>query len=886
MNSILTLLADAAAKADKAPAAAPTTAPAAAPTPTAPPTPAPATPSADAKPATAPAPAAPKVEVKTTPAASQISTATTKIEQPSKPPAPVKQEEHPIATFLIGMTLLVLFISYMGTVARDRKRVIGTALSVLVGAFFVWMMNVLPLKKGIDLQGGSQFMVQLKPGIDEKGNEKDVSKDSIDQAITILERRLNPTGSKDMAVQPVGKDRIEIQMPGVKTEDIDGVRNQIQQVAKLEFRMVHPQSESEMARTANGGVVVGYVKMPVKDPTGEGGSRFLLVRNRADMDGKHVTTAGVRYDASGWAILCSFDSEGSKLFGELTGAHVNERLAVVVDGEVITAPNIKTAIFGHCEISGSFTEQSARALASALENPLENPMVILQEGSVSAAFGEATIRQGQWAGVVGLALTAIFLAIYYRFAGLIALTGLAISLLAVVGGMCLFQFTLTMPGIAGLVLTIAMAVDANVLIYERLREEMRAGKTLISSLDAAHDRAFTAIFDAHVTTLITSLILMGMGSGMLKGFAITMIIGVFSTLLGALIVTRVFLHWFVDTGIITKLSVAQIIPNRIFDVMKHGRTFLMISLITSGIAILGIALEGKNAFGIDYRGGAKVSFKSNDASLNAETVEAALKTMKIDVKQSDGTSKEQEIGNHYVQASKTAGGDSMITVRTEEYAGPQVQTKLEAMFKGKLEAPKLDTAGAVIGKEQGYRSAMAVVLALLGIFFYLWFRYEVSFALGALVSLLHDVIIELGGSVLFGQELSLVHIGAALTVAGYSVNDTIIVFDRVREIIRTRQGTIKELMNEAVSMTFSRTLLTSLVTFIPMMVLFLFGGPAMREFSLPIVIGVLVGTYSSIFVACPIVLWHARKTGVSLHRQLLREEEQKALGITADHKVA
>jgi SecD/SecF fusion protein len=260
--------------------------------------------------------------------------------------------------------------------------------------------------------------------------------------------------------------------------------------------------------------------------------------------------------------------------------------------------------------------------------------------------------------------------------------------------------------------------------------------------------------------------------------------------------------------------------------------------------------------------------------------------MKIQVKQADGTTKTDGIGNHYVQASRTAGGDNMITIRTEEFAGAQVQTQLEQQFKGKLDAPKLDTAGAVIGSEQGWRSAIAVVLALFGIFFYLWFRYEVSFALGALISLVHDVVIVLGGSVLLGQEMSLVHIGAALTVAGYSVNDTIIVFDRVREIIRTRQGTIMDLMNEAVSLTFSRTLLTSLVTFIPMVVLFFFGGPAMREFSLPIVIGVLVGTYSSIFVACPIVLWHARKTGVSLHRQLLREEEQKAMGIDASHKVA
>lgn len=791
------------------------------------------------------------------------------------PTAATEPSGHPIITFLSGSVLLILFVYYLGTVAKDRKRVVGTALSVLISAFFVWTWMSMHLKLGIDLQGGSSFTVQLQPGVDGDGKPKAVNADSVDQAMGILEKRLNPDGSKDMLVQPNGTDRIEIQMPGVAVEEIAAVRNKIEQVAKLEFRLVHRNSAAEIARTANGGVVVGYVKMPVKDPKGEGGEQFLLVKNRADLDGKYVTQAFATLDPNkGWMIILKFDSEGAKLFGELTGAHTNERLAVVVDNEVISAPNLNEPIFGgSAEISGQFTETSARGLASALENPLENPMKIIQEGTVSASFGAETIRQGMMAGVVGLVLTAIFLAIYYRWAGVIALTGLAVSLVSVVGSMALFQFTLTMPGIAGLVLTIAMAVDANVLIFERLREELRDGKGLLAALDSAHDRAFSAIFDAHVTTLITSLILMGMGSGMLKGFAITMIVGVFSTLLGALIVTRVFIHWFVDPGILTQIKISEIIPHKIFKVMSYSRTFLTISVITSAIAIGAVVIKGKESLGIDYRGGAKLSFKVTDKSVTTEGIEAALKSMKV---QHDG--KSVDIGNHYVQASHLAGGEDMITIRTEEFAGAQVQTQLEKIYKGKIDAPKLDTVGALIGGELASKSAWAVVLALVGIFFYLWFRYEMSFAFGALISLVHDVIIVLGGSVLLGQELSLVHIGAALTVAGYSVNDTIVVFDRVREIIRTRHGTITDLMNEAVSLTFSRTLLTSLVTFIPMIVLYLFGGPAMREFSLPIVIGVLVGTYSSVFVACPIVLWYAKKMGVSLHRQLLTEEEQKALG--------
>ena len=790
---------------------------------------------------------------------------TAAVAQPAAPPTTMS----PIITFLSGAALLILFVYYLGTVAQSRKRMIGTILSLGVSLFFIVTISKMGIKYGIDLKGGSTFVVKLKPGVNSEGTEKKVTKDAVDKAMGILERRLNPDGSKDMLIQPTGEDRIEIQMPGVDPSEIEAVRKDIQKVAKLEFRLVHRENGPGVTK-------IGFVRLPYRDKKEEG-SKDALVKNHADLDGKYVKHAFATLSPNaGWQIMLAFDAEGAKLFGDLTAAHVGEQLAIVVDNEIESAPVLKGAIYGgNCEISGHFTEASARSLASSLENPLENPMIILQEGTVSAAFGQATIQQGLLAGLVGLALTAVFLAIYYRVAGMIALAGLAVSLLSVVGCMVLFQFTLTMPGIAGLVLTIAMAVDANVLIYERLREEMREGKTLIAALDAAHEKAFTAIFDAHVTTLLTSLILLELASGMLKGFAITMIIGVFSTLLGALIVTRVALHWFVDPGIITKLSVSEIIPHRVYQVMKYGLQFVLFSTFLCLIAIGGIMVKGSHSLGIDYRGGAKISFTlQGGKSLSDEEITNAVRGLTAN---NPETNKVEPIGSVVVQGSHQAGGTDMVTVRTEQFAGPSVQAKIDSAFKDRLAGTNIDTVGSLIGGELAKKSIIAVLLALVGIFVYLYFRYEFSFALGALVSIFHDCIIVLGFSVIFGQELSLVHIGAVLTVAGYSVNDTIIVFDRVREIIRTKNGTITDLMNEAISMTFSRTLLTSLVTFIPMVVLFLFGGPAMREFSLPIVIGVIVGTYSSVFVAAPIVLWHARRTGVSLHKQLIREHDQDAL---------
>ena len=289
---------------------------------------------------------------------------------------------NPIATFLSGTAILMLLLFYVGTTYQTTKRFVGTLLILGATLFAILSMKLDGMKLGIDLQGGSEFVVQLQKGTDSEGKEKPVLAESVQQAIAILEKRLNPGAEKDLLLQPQGEDKVLIQMPGVTQEEIAGVRNKIEQVAKLEFRLVHPQNSAELARTANGGVVVGYVKMKVKDPKGEGGEEVMLVKNRADMDGKSVTQAFATLDGSkGWMIILKFDGEGAKLFGELTAANVNKRLAVVVDGEVISAPNLNEAIYGgSAEISGSFTETSARSLASALENPLENPMIIGKHG--------------------------------------------------------------------------------------------------------------------------------------------------------------------------------------------------------------------------------------------------------------------------------------------------------------------------------------------------------------------------------------------------------------------------------------------------------------------------------------------------------------------------
>jgi SecD/SecF fusion protein len=791
----------------------------------------------------------------------------------------------PILTFGVGMAVVFLLIYYVGTVLNEKKRKVGLLLSVLATTFAVLILNVQPMKKGIDLQGGNEFVVELSPGEDETGAQRIVTEQSVQQAIGILEKRLNPDGTKDLLTQPQGKDRIMIQMPGVKDTEVAEVRQKIEQVAKLEFRLVHPQSASKISELeANNGIEVGFERLPVKRPDVAGETadkqkreleewereKAMLVTNRADLDGKNVTRAGARLDAQyGWVIDLSFDSEGGKIFGELTTkmSSSGDRLATIVDKEIISAVTSREPITGgSCFIYGSFTETSSRALASALENPLENPMKILSERSVSATYGQSSIDQGKLVCIAGFIITALFMLFIYRGAGLIAVVGLIVNITLLLGAMSLFQFTLTMPGIAGIVLTIGMAVDANVLIYERLREEIQAGRTLKEALAAAFEKAFTAIFDSNITTLISAWILYLLATGLVKGFAITLTMGIISSMFGALIVVRVIFMWLVDTDKMTTLNAARVIPEKIWDILSKAKGFIIASLLITAISFATIAFKGKNSLGIDFRGGALVYVDLQDGQdISEEEVTALAGEVKV---KGDKEGEYKSLSRPIYQKTASANGTA-IALRADDTAGAPLAEALQKKFADRIKGTTVETVGPVIGDELLRTSSIAISLALLAIFVYLMFRFEFSFALGAIVALFHDVLMVPGLCVLFGQEMSVIHLGALLTIAGYSINDTIVVFDRIRETIRDGGGgSIRQLMNEAICKTLSRTLLTGPTALAPMVMLLFMGNPAMKEFALPMVIGVLLGTYSSIFIASPLVLWLAERSKVDLKSQV------------------
>jgi SecD/SecF fusion protein len=566
----------------------------------------------------------------------------------------------------------------------------------------------------------------------------------------------------------------------------------------------------------------------------------------------------------GWTIILEFDSKGGELFGKLTEANVGRQLGIIVDGEVFSAPNLNEAIFGgSASITGRFKEEEARALATILENPLENPMAIVSESSVSAAYGESSINQGKWVAIAGLIMTTCFMLFIYRLAGLIAIVGVLVNLSLLFGGMALFQFTLTMPGIAGIVLTIGMAIDANVLIYERLREEMANGKSLAAALESAYEKAFSAIADSNITTLISAAILFAISGGLVKGFAITLIIGLISSMFGALVVTRIIFMWVIEKGILKKLTTTSIIPDRVFDILSKAPTFIIASLVVTAISFGALIVKGKTSFGIDFRGGAIVHVELKEGKNIADSdLDALLKPLTTE----DGKS----IGSFYPQRKANATGGDVIAIRSEFEAGPAIEQAIKSKYQDVVQGTQVSRVGASIGSDAAKVSIIALLVALFGIFMYLVLRFEYAFALGAIVALFHDVLMVPGLCVLFGQELSLIHIGALLTIAGYSINDTIVVFDRIRETIQQGgKGGIRQLMNEAICKTLSRTLLTGPTALAPMVVLLFLGNPAMLEFALPITIGVILGTYSSIFIASPLVLWYAKKTGTSLRRQVM-----------------
>jgi SecD/SecF fusion protein len=770
----------------------------------------------------------------------------------------------PAFTFLAGLAMLVLFGWYFATDQGPRKRLLAmTLMLVLVVSSIVTIWP--PQKKialGLDIQGGTSFLIRLK------GGDKEVTKGMLDQAVEVIRKRVDYFGGGEPIISPVGSDRILVQIPGLDTAKVQEARDQLSRVAKLEFRMVYPDNGDRLrAIDAGKEVIPPDYRIEVYKIAAEENEKpreeRLLVKKKADLAGEHVSHASAGYGNEGWEVKLDFDTEGAKRFGDITAANVGHRFAIVLDGVIQSAPVIKTAIYGgNAVISGGrMGEPEARGLASVLENPLQTPVSIEEERSVSPTLGLDSIRASILAGLVGLVITLVCVAVYYKIPGLIANLALIINLILLVGALTMFHFVLTLPGIAGIILTIGLSVDANVLIYERLREEMALGKSLKVAVNTAYEKAFSSIFDANVTTLITAAILFWKASGPVKGFAISLSLGILASLFTALIVGRNCLGWLVDTGRLKRISMLHLISAQNINFLGKGFIACMCSLALLLAGAAAFYKRGERNFGVDFRGGDLITLSAPG---------------KIDIGQVRGALKPIGLADASIQES-TQVGRSYITIRTPLNTSDKVEKQVMQTLPGSgFRVEGSERVGALVGGELAKNSLIALGLGILGILIFVTFRFQLSFAVGAIVALLHDVLMTVGVFALFGHELTLTIVGAVLTVAGYSINDTIVVYDRIREGLASgRRGTIEEIMNSSINQTLSRTILTSTVTLIPILCLFLFGGAVLRDFSLAIIIGVVVGTYSSIFIASPIVLWWTRARGGGA-TALRREVTEKA----------
>jgi SecD/SecF fusion protein len=769
----------------------------------------------------------------------------------------------PALTFFAGLGLLVLFGWYFATDVGMRKRLLATTLVMLLVAFSI--ATIWPPKEkiqlGLDIQGGTSFLIRLM------GGDKEVNKGMLDQAVEVIRKRIDYFGVSEPVISPVGNDRILVQIPGLDTAKIQEAREQLSRVAKLEFRMVYPDNGDRLSKIDHGQEVIPpeyrieVYKMAAEENEKPREER-LLVKKKADLGGDRVRESHAYYGNEGWTVQLKFDSEGAKQFGKITEQYKGHRFAIVLDGVIQSAPVIRDAIYGgDAIITGKFGEKEARSLASVLENPLQTPVSIEEERSVSPTLGMDSIRASIMAGLVGLAITLVCVLIYYRLPGLVANLALLVNLVLLIGALTMFRFVLTLPGIAGIILTIGLSVDANVLIYERLREEMALGKSLKVAMETAYQKAFSSIFDANVTTLITAIILFWQAAGPVRGFAISLTFGILASLFTALIVGRNALGWLVDTGRVKKISMLHLISSQNINFLGKGFLACMCSLALILAGATSFYIRGEKNFGVDFRGGDLVTL-SSPAKIDIGQVRDALKPIGL--------------ADASIQES-AQGSKSYITVRSPLNTSDKVEKQIiQTMPTAGFKVERSERVGALVGGELAKSSLVALVLGILGILIFVTFRFELSFAVGAIVALLHDVIITVGVFSLLGRELTLTMVGAVLTIAGYSINDTIVVYDRIREgLAGGRRGTIEEIMNSSINQTLSRTILTSTVTLIPILCLFFFGGAVLRDFSLAIIIGVVVGTYSSIFIASPIVLWWTRARGDSTS-SLRREITQKA----------
>ena len=698
------------------------------------------------------------------------------------------------------------------------------------------------IRLGLDLEGGVSVTYQAykTDSTGKRTGEQPTDKDMAD-TIYKMQKRVETLESTEAAVYQEGSDRVTIDIPGAS--DSEEVLKELGKAGALYF-ILYSDLKTEKGGTPNEGDKVVYDK-----------SKVLLT---GDMIGE-ATSGSRQQEGTGkteYGVSIKFAGKGIKKFAKITGEHVGEQLAIVYDEKLVSAPNLKEEISGgECWISGSFTSESAEQLAStvrigALPLELEN----IHGNVVGATLGSQALKSSLFAGVVGLILVIIFMIVMYRISGVAA----SIALIFYVGAMLLalngLNVTLTLPGIAGIILSIGMAVDANCIIFTRIREELATGKTVASAIDNGFSKAMSAIIDGNVTTLIAALVLYLKGSGTVKGFAMTLGIGIVLSMFTALFITKLLMKAFCALGM-TNTSMYGIQKERkTINFIGNWKKYVVISGAVVVICVAGLVVRAAS-------GGPLFNYSLDFAGGNSTSVDLSKTVTDEDKQKAEDTAKSVIGSGKSVEIS--VADNTKIVVRTEELS-EQKSEELKATMAtsfGVDESTKIESEfiSGSVSDEMKVDAAVATLIATLCMLLYIWIRFrKLSTGISAVLALVHDVIAVLTVYVVASAFIPVgsTFIACMLTIVGYSINDTIVVFDRIREnkAKATSRTSLAEIINKSITETLSRSINTSVTTFIMVFVLAVFGVDSVRQFAIPLIVGIISGCYSSVCVASP--LWY------------------------------
>ncbi len=658
--------------------------------------------------------------------------------------------------------------------------------------------------------------------------------DAVERSLEVVRRRLNESGLVDPSITRQGEDGVLVQLPGV--DDPAQIRQLLGTTARMTF---HWAADGRSPREAT-------LSLP-----DEGGTGQLRLERRVALEGKHIRDAQLAYhQATGQPVVTfRLDGEGARLFGDMTRQNLGRQLAVVLDDRVITAPVIRGVIAGGSgEISGRFSAAEANDLALLLRaGALPAPLDVVEERTVGPDLGSDAIAMGISTGLVGAGLVLLFMVGIYGRWGLIACVGLAISVGLIFGVLSVLRATLTLPGIAGIILSIGMAVDANILINERIREETRRGRSALGALDAGFRRAYGTILDSNVTSLIAISLLFLFGSGPVRGFAVAMAIGLVTSMFTAISFTRLIMEWRVrrqdrEQLVISGIRALDRLSGRALNLMRGRFVGLAASAVLS-LASMALFLSPGLKYGVDFSGGTVVEVVAPTTSV--ETLRqglAGLGQVALAI---------QEFGDdgHFLvrlpmeDAEQVASGETVAALKSAV-----LTLTPDATF------PRVEMVGPKVSGDFSDATVLAILLAGLGMLAYLWLRFEFHFALAATLTIALDLTKTIGFFVLAGVEFNLTAVAAMLALMGYSVNDKVVVFDRVRENLRlTPDRPMLELLNDSITSTLTRTVFTSVTTFLALVPMAVAGGAAVQSFAWPMLFGIVVGTSSSVLIAAPIL---------------------------------